>query len=455
MLNRRDWLATAGALSAAVSAQGQTRKPNFVVIMSDDQGSHDLGCYGAADVKTPHIDQLAASGVRFTNWYSCAPVCAPSRAALQTGRYPVRAGVGANGLPLGLNQHTLPSRLKQAGYATGLIGKWHLGSTPDTVPNARGYDYFYGFLPGCVDFYSHIYYWGESNPQNRTVNFHSLYRDREEIWEDGQYLTERITAEATGFIDAHGSEPFFLCVTYNAVHYPMHAPAKYKRRFPNLEPERQTYAAMLAAMDDGVGAIRQTLSRHGLLDNTLIFFVADNGATTEPRAGLNQQPATAGDNGVYRGFKFSLFDGGMHVPGIMSWPARIQTGQVNRQLVMTMDIAPTIWNAAGAAPEPGYHVDGRDILPVAARAAPSPHTTLFWENGKQAAARKGRWKLVLNGNEYGRTPETRGEAKGDDAVWLSDLEADPGERRNLRHARPEIADELQSAIHVWKEDTRK
>jgi arylsulfatase A-like enzyme len=455
MMDRREWLATAGALGAALPAEGQTRKPNFVVIMSDDQGSHDLGCYGAQDVKTPHIDGLASSGVRFTNWYSCAPVCAPSRAALQTGRYPVRAGVATNGRPLGLNQHTLASRLKSAGYATGLIGKWHLGDTPETVPNARGYDYFYGFLPGCVDFYSHIFYWGESNPQNRTVNFHSLFRNREEIWEDGQYLTERITEESVGFIEKHKSEPFLLCVTFNAVHYPMHAPEKYKKRFPNLAPERQTYAAMLAAMDDGVGAIRKTLERHGLLENTLIFFVADNGATTEPRAGLQQQPATAGDNGVYRGFKFSLFDGGMHVPGIMSWPARIKAGQVGGEQVMTMDIAPTIWQAAGVPPEAGYTVDGRDILPVATQGAKSPHGTIYWENGQQAAARKGKWKLVLKGNEYGRTAETRGELKGDDAVWLSDLEADPGERRNVRHEHPQIADELQSAIHAWKEDTRK
>lgn len=455
MMDRREWLAAAGALGVALPAEGQTRKPNFVVIMSDDQGSHDLGCYGAQDVKTPNIDQLAHSGVRFTNWYSCAPVCAPSRAALQTGRYPVRAGVGTNGRPLGLQQHTLASRLKTAGYSTGLIGKWHLGDTPDTVPNARGYDYFYGFLPGCVDFYSHIYYWGESNPQNRTVNFHSLFRNREEIWEDGQYLTERIAEESVEFIEKHKTEPFLLCVTFNAVHYPMHAPEKYKKRFPNLPPERQTYAAMLAAMDDGVGAIRKALERHGLLENTLVFFVADNGATTEPRAGLNQQPATAGDNGVYRGFKFSLFDGGMHVPGIMSWPARIKAGQVSPELAMTMDIAPTIWQAAGVPPEAGYVVDGRDILPVAAKGAKSPHGTIFWENGQQSAARKGRWKLVLKGNEYGRTAETRGELNGDNAVWLSDLEADPSERRNLRHAHPEIADELQSAIHAWKEDTRK
>jgi arylsulfatase A-like enzyme len=455
MMNRRDWIATSGASGALL--QGQTRKPNFVVIMSDDQGSHDLGCYGAKDVKTPHIDHLANSGIRFTNWYSCAPVCAPSRAALQTGRYPVRAGVITNGLPLGLKQHTLPSRLKTAGYATGLIGKWHLGNTPETVPNARGYDYFYGFLPGCVDFYSHIYYWGEASAQNRTVNFHSLFRNREEIWEDGQYLTERITQESVGFIDKHKAEPFLLCVTYNAVHYPMHAPDKYKVRFPNLPPERRTYAAMLAAMDDGVGAIRKALERHGLLDNTLIFFVADNGATTEPRAGINQQPATAGDNGVYRGFKFSLFDGGMHVPGIMSWPTRIKPGQVNNELAMTMDIAPTIWQAAGVPPEAGYVMDGRDILPVAAQGAPSPHSgkPLFWENGQQSAALKDRWKLVLRGNEYGRTPETRGELKGDDAVWLSDLEADPGEKQNLRHKHPEIVDGLQSAIHAWKEDTRK
>ncbi len=448
-MTRRDVLATA---AAPLLAAESPRKPNFVVVMTDDQGSADLGCYGARDLKTPHIDALAASGARFTNWYSNAPVCAPSRAALMTGRYPARAGVPGNGAELKPSQRTTASLLKPAGYATALIGKWHLGSTRETVPNAHGFDYFYGFLPGCVDFYSHRYYWGEggSGP-NRQVNFHSLFRDREEIFEDGEYLTTRITEEACGFIRRSAHQPFFLTVTYNAPHYPMHAPREYMERFPGMEPERRTYAAMLAAVDDGVGAIRRALSQQGLLDDTLVFFIADNGATTEPRAGLNQQPATAGSNGRYRGFKFSLFDGGMHVPGIMNWPGRIPAGQTVSEVAMTMDILPTVCKAAGAAIPADHAVDGSDILPVAAAKAKSPHDGIFWANGQQLAIRRGDWKLVLNGNPYGRTPEDKRPLTGDGAVFLSDLSRDTGETTNLRREHPAIVDDMTSRIHAWRE----
>jgi len=419
--------------------------------MTDDQGSHDLGCYGAKDLKTPNIDGLAASGVRFTNWYSNAPVCAPSRAALMTGRYPIRAGVPGNGQALQPKQRTTASLLKPLGYATALAGKWHLGDTSVTLPNAHGFDYFYGFLPGCVDFYSHRFYWGESGGRGQ-VNFHSLFRNRDEVWEDGEYLTERITEEACGFIRRNWDRPLFLTVTYNAPHYPMHAPGKYMDRFPGMEPERRVYAAMLAAVDDGVGAIRTALEQHGLTRDTLIIFIADNGATTEPRAGLNQAPATAGSNGVYRGFKFSLFDGGMHVPGIMSWPGRLPEGRVSNEVMMTMDILPTVCAAAGAAIPAGHDLDGRDILPVAMGRSRSPHDAIYWTNGKQFAVRRGNWKLVQNGNPYGRTAEDKKPLEGEDALFLSDLSKDPGETTNLRRANPAVVDDLLSRIEKWKAD---
>jgi arylsulfatase A-like enzyme len=447
-VNRREFLLSASAASAA-----SVRKPNVIVIMTDDQGAHDLGCYGALDLKTPHIDALAASGARFTNWYSNAPVCAPSRGALMTGRYPVRAGIPGNGSFLSQRQETTASMLKSAGYATGLIGKWHLGDTPDTVPNAHGFDYFYGFHPGCVDFYSHRYYWGEGG-NARQVNFHSLYRNREEIFEDGEYLTERISAEACSFIRRHWQQPFFLTVTFNAPHYPMHAPERYRLRFPGLDEERRTYAAMLAAVDDGVGEIRRTLDQHGLSEDTLLFYIADNGATTEPRAGLRQQPATAGDNSPYRGFKFSLFDGGMHVPGIVSWPAKVRAGQVIHEVAMTMDLLPTVCEAAGAGIPAGHKIDGKSLLPVVTQGSSSPHQAIFWENGRQLACRRNHWKLVLNGNAYGRRPDERQPLSGDDAVFLSDLSVDPGETRNLRHAHPQVVDELTGMIHQWHREVR-
>jgi len=447
MLTRRDFLASTGG---AALAAGSVRRPNFIVFCTDDQGCHDLGCLGASDMKTPHIDELAASGARFTNWYSNAPVCAPSRASLLTGRYPVRAGVPTNGRNLTQDQRSIAALLKPHGYATGLTGKWHLGSEGDNVPNAHGFDYFYGFHSGCVDFYSHRFYWGEP----RRVNYHDLWRNRTEIFEDGEYLTERITAEATECITRRRSEPFFLYVAYNAPHYPMHAPRKYAERFASLPLERRVYNAMMAAVDDGVGQIRTTLRRHGLLENTLIFYVADNGATTEPRAGLDQQPATAGDNSPYRGFKFSLFDGGMHVPGIMSWPGVIPARQVIHEVAMTMDILPTVAKAAGAAPPENYRLDGRDVLPLAANKAKSPHEAVYWEQGGQLAVRRGKWKLVVNGVLHDRTPEGRKPLAGDDALFLSDLEQDPGESKNLRRAHPALVDELLSLIHNWQQDVR-
>src|SRR6266542_3634993 len=209
MLSRREFV---GSSALAAAAQTPPKKPNFIVFLTDDHGYHDLGCQGAADVKTPNIDALAASGARFTNWYSQAPVCAPSRAALMTGRYPIRAGVPNNGQPLAPSEKTIASLLKPQGYATGLFGKWHLGypDTPASVPNAHGFDRFVGFHSGCIDYYSHRYYWGEP----RTVNYHDLWRDRTEIFEDGQYFTELIAREAKNFILENRSRPFFLYMPF-------------------------------------------------------------------------------------------------------------------------------------------------------------------------------------------------------------------------------------------------
>ena len=446
--SRRRVLTGAVAFAAARPVSPQSRKPNFLIILMDDLGCRDLGIYGASDLNTPNIDRLGNSGARFENWYSNAPVCAPARAALMTGRYPIRAGMPSNGLTLPTREQLIPALLKPAGYATAAIGKWHLGNSPDTVPNARGFDYFYGFHSGCVDYYSHRYYWGEP----RRVNYHDLWRNREEIFEDGAYLTERIAQESVRFLEAPRSQPFFLYTAFNAVHYPMHAPRKYIERFSGLAPERQMYAAMLAAADDGVGQILAALERTGQRENTLIFFLGDNGATTEARAGLSQQPATGGRNGIFRGFKFSCFDGGMHVPGLMSWPGVIPSNQAIKEIVMTADILPGICRAAGVSLPQDRTIDGRDALPVAASGAKSPHAEVYWANGAQLAVRRGKWKLVIDGIVYGRTPEEQKPLTGDDALFLSDLEADTGETRNLRHQYPQLVDELSTLAQRWRKD---
>ncbi len=446
-LSRRTLLQGAVAatqLPARQPASGQ--KPNVVVILFDDLGVHDLGFLGANDLRTPNIDRLASSGVVCRNWYSNAPVCAPARSALMTGRIPLRAGVPDNGHPLRPSEKTIASLLKESGYATALTGKWHLGSSPDTVPNAHGFDYFYGFHEGCVDYYSHRFYWGEP----KRANFHDLWRNRQEIFEDGQYLTERIGQEAAAFIARQREQPFFLYTAFNAVHYPMHAPQKYLERFLDLPPERRMYAAMLAAADDMVGAMVAALERTGQRERTLIFLLGDNGATTERRAGLNQEFATAGRNTPFRGYKFSAFDGGMHVPALVNWPGHIPGGRRIDPIVMTADILPTVAQLAGVKLPDDRTFDGRDIWPVLTADAPSPHQHVAWAQGPQLAIRKGKWKLVLNGVTHDRTPAGQKPLEGEDAVFLSDLDRDPGESQNLRRQHPEVVDELQTLLSQWR-----
>jgi arylsulfatase A-like enzyme len=443
MLSRRQFVAGASAGLAAQTRSG--RRPNVLIFLADDLGCHDLGCWGAQDLKTPNIDALAASGARFTNWYAAAPVCAPSRAGLLTGRYPIRAGVPNNGPPLRATEKTIAELVKPAGYATGLFGKWHLGSGGDTSPNAHGFDRFFGFHSGCIDYFSHRYYWGEPN----TVNYHDLWRDRTEIFEDGEYATELFAREASQFVRDNRSRPFFAYVPFNAPHYPMHAPKKYLERFAGLEQERRTYAAMISALDDGVGLVMRTVREAGLAENTLVFFSADNGATREARAGLNQKPATAGNNAPFRGNKFSAFDGGMHVPMIMNWPGVVRGSQVVREVGSHLDLLPTICAATGAAPPGDRTMDGFDALPLATAAAKSKHEAIYWSSGGQLAARRGPWKLVKDGKTFDGTPNGNKPLTGDDALFLSNLEDDPGESVNLRHKHADVADELATAMAQW------
>lgn len=424
MLTRRQVLPAPLALAAQqVPKAAPVQRPNFIVITLDDLGCADLGCYGARDLRTPHVDALAADGVRFTNWYSNSPVCAPARASILTGRYPGHAQVPNNGAVLPAQQWTIGNYLKRADYRSALVGKWHLGTPPEAGPLQRGFDEYYGFHSGCVDYYSHRFYWGDP----KVPNYHDLYRNGREIFEDGQYLTERITEEACAFVKRSAASPFFLYLAYNAPHYPMHAPQKYLDRFKALAPERRTYAAMISAVDDGIGQLRDTLERNGVARNTCIVLLGDNGATTEARAGLDGKPATAGSNAPYRGHKFSLFDGGMHVPCIWNYPAKLGSHKVDRELHMSIDILPTITEYAGLE-EP----DGLDGDPIR-----KPRETLYWKQGPQLAIRDGKWKLVVKG--IGATDE----------YWLSDLSADPGETKNLRHEHPDILDKLLTQMQHW------
>ena len=412
-------------------------RPNVVVFFTDDQGYGDLGCQGSKDLQTPNIDRMAAEGVRFTTWYSAAPVCSPSRAALLTGRSPQGAGVPGNvssypgepGMPP--EQVTIAERLKGLGYATGAVGKWHLGSAPGATPNGQGFDRFFGFYAGCVDNFSHTFYWD-------APHVHDLRRDDREVYEDGAYLADIVTREALRFVDEHRDGPFFLYVSYNLPHYPLQAPQRLLKRFAHLPASRAKYAATLAAVDESVGEVLARLDDHAIAGRTLVVFLSDHGATAEARG-----DGPVGDNGPFRGRKFSLFDGGLRVPCLIRRPGVVPAGQVRGQVACSYDLAPTILAAAGGSAEPGAF-EGKDLADVILRDAPSPHASLAWSSSGQDAVREGRWKLVRNARDDQNRP-----LAGPDALFLADLEADPGESRNLAADHPEIVDRLSRLHADW------
>jgi arylsulfatase A len=421
--------------------------PSFIVILTDDQAYGDLGCMGATDLLTPHLDALAAHGALLTSWYSNSPVCSPSRASLMTGRYPGNAGVRsiltAHRTASGLHASvpTVAVALRKLGYRTALFGKWHLGVAEGSRPHDHGFDEWFGFMAGCVDYYSHIHHWTEG-----LEGVHDLWEDGREVWRNGQYFTEMVTERAVGYIDraATRDEPFFLYLPYSAPHYPMHAPARYLDRFPGLAPERRIMAAMLAALDDSVGEVVAALQRAGRFEDTFIFFQSDNGPSRETANWLDgRTDPFYGGGCTLKGHKFSLYEGGIRSPALACWPARIPAGPTVAEVGIAMDIFPTLVKVAGGDPA-GYEIDGRDVLPTLAHRAPSPHDELFWEMGRQTAVRKGRWKLVLHGQLVeGAPPE--------DEVFLADLASDPAERTNLRESHPEITRELREAATSWRQ----
>lgn len=423
------------------------KKPNVIIILTDDQGFGDLGCMGSQDLKTPHIDALAEKGVLFSSMYSASPVCSPSRAALLTGRYPGNAGVRAilagHRKASGLTPKvpTLATALKAEGYATGICGKWHLGLKPECRPNANGFDEFSGFLAGCLDYYSHIFYYGMSD--GGTNPTHDLWENEDEVYANGEYLTERITRKSVDFIRRHKDEPFFLYVAYNAPHYPMHAPEKYLDRFPELPWDRRIMAAMISAVDDGVGEIAHTLRTLGLFDDTLLYFQSDNGPSRESRNWLDgtEDPYYGGTTGVFSGHKFSLFEGGIRVPAFLCWGEKLTARTLDAPYIAT-DIFPTVLEACGVDAS-AYDLDGQSILQSLLHGENAAHGCIFWEMEDQTAIRRGKYKLVLNGRlTEGETPRA--------SVFLADLEADPGEKHNLADAMPDLCRELTKLALDWR-----
>lgn len=416
-------------------AAANISQPNVLVIYTDDQGSIDLNCYGAKDLATPNLDALAERGVRFTQMYSPSAICSASRAGLLTGRFPVRAGVPSNvssqegvaGMPA--EQVTIAEMMKKAGYATGHIGKWHLGYTPDTMPLGQGFDYSYGHMGGCIDNYSHFFYW---NGPNR----HDLWRNGKEIWEDGQFFPDRMAEECIQFIDGHRDEKFFVYWAINVPHYPMQGTQKWRDHYKDLPAPRRMYAEFVSTMDEVVGRVLEHLAKTGLDKNTLIIFQSDHGHSTEQRAFYG-----GGNAGPFRGAKGCLFEGGLRVPSIVSLPGVIPQGEVRDQLAVGCDWLPTI-AALTQVDLPQRKLDGKSLQSVIVDNRPSPHDGFYWQlgvgNRAQWVVRDGDWKLLGN-------PQDRSATKPVNLppLFLVNLADDISEQTNVAAQHPDIVKQLE------------
>ena len=423
-------------------ASVKNARPNVIIIYTDDQGTLDLNIYGAKDLQTPNIDKLARNGVRFTSFYSASPVCSPSRAALLTGRYPQRAGLadnasgayGGGGMPG--SQFTLAEMFRQGGYKTGHFGKWHVGYNQETMPNAQGFDYSWGFMGGCVDNYSHFFYW--SGP-----NRHDLWKNGQEIYEPGKFFSDRMVEEAADFMSRNRSNPFFMYFAINMPHYPLQPDTKWLDYYKNLPSPRNMYAAFVSTMDERIGRLLKRMNELQLAENTIVIFQADQGHSTEERAFSG-----GGFAGPYRASKFSLFEGGIRVPAIISWPGHIAKNEIRDQFVANIDWYPTLAEYCGLQ-LPERKLDGKSITKIiASSTAASPHPVFFWQalgtkENPQWAAREGEWKLLHN------PLQASPDELPADKLMLVNLKQDSSETKNQAANFPNIVSRLRQQYLAW------
>ena len=416
-------------------------QPNVIVIYTDDQGSLDLNCYGSKDLTTPNLDRLASQGVQFMQMYSPSAICSASRAGLMTGRFPARAGVPGNvssmkgvaGMPA--TEITIAELLRGAGYATGHVGKWHLGYTPETMPNGQGYDYSFGHMGGCIDNYSHFFYW---NGPNR----HDLWQNGKEIFRDGEYFLDLMVSEANSWVESNhkNNKPFFLYWAINAPHYPMQGTGKWREHYKDLPSPRRQYAEFVSTVDEKVGELVATLDRLKIRQNTLVIYQSDHGHSTEERAFFG-----GGNAGPYRGAKGCLFEGGIRIPSIASMPGKIPQNAVRGHLATGCDWFPTIAELCGVD-LPERHYDGKSLVSVLkSDDADSPHDeAFFWLLGRgknaQWAVREANWKLL--GNPTDRSDRQKSGKL--DKLFLVDLSEDIGEKTNVAKANPGVVKRLQA-----------
>ncbi|TWU33375.1 sulfatase-like hydrolase/transferase [Novipirellula artificiosorum] len=422
-------------LSVAVIAANvdASERPNLVILLADDLGFGDVGFNGCQDIPTPNIDSLARDGVRFSNGYSSHPFCSPMRAGLMAGRYQHRFGY-VNNMPFDPHNHvmgfpqsekTIASRLKQVGYRTGMVGKWHLGAASEFHPLRRGFDFYYGFLGGGHDYFT----------VDTTAALHENYKaaiddNGKPVAFDG-YLTEVLTDEAIRFIDQSADLPYFLYVAYNAPHTPLQAPEDKIQQFESIkDKKRRTYAAMVSCMDDQIGRLLQKIDDSGDRDHTLVVFLSDNGGP---------ESSNGSDNGPFRGAKGDVFEGGIHVPFVMRMPGTLPAGKVFDDPVISFDVSQTALELGHA--DPDDLLEGVNLVPYATgQKTTRPHDALYWRTHQDAlhAVRQGSEKFVL----------------ANDKAMLFDLGLDEGESNNLAETHPQRVAELTDAFTQWNSNNQ-
>ena len=426
----------AASLQSSTLAQTPSApRPNVVLVITDDMGWADLSSYGATDIKTPNIDSLGRDGIRLTDFYANGVLCTPTRAGLISGRYQQRYAMeaalghaasptGERGLPA--TGRSLPQLLKNHGYATALVGKWHLGYKPEFSPRTHGFDYFFGLKSGYHDFYRH----NDSN-------------GKPDLWENDApidvigYTTDLVTERALTFIEQNANRPFFIDVAYNAPHWPYQPPDKpsiARGDAKHLMPSdadtstRADYAAMVERVDRGVGEILRALDRLNLAASTIVIFTNDNGGEW------------LSNNGPLFNRKWTVWEGGIRVPALIRWPGRIPRGTVSDQVGITMDLTASILAATGTTVPPETRLDGVNLFPIWEGKAPKAERTLFWRTNvgghSQKAVRSGDLKLVIDGNH----------------TFIFDIRTDAGERRDLAHRRQDVAQKLRTLLADWERD---
>ncbi|QOV90578.1 sulfatase-like hydrolase/transferase [Humisphaera borealis] len=454
-------LCLAMILPTTASAEGTTRRPNVVILLTDDQGTLDANCYGSADLKTPNMDKLASTGTRFTQAYAHT-VCCPSRAALYTGRHPQRGGVinwtqgdrhgtdRAN-INMAAEEVTLAEVLKSAGYRTALFGKWHLGAKIGHGPLDQGFETYFGHLGGFIDNYRHFFLHGRG--------YHDLYEGNDEVFRREEYYPDLMTEKAVAYIDKNKDAPFFLTVAFNLPHYPEQPIAAFKDTYADMPMPRQAYARVISSVDAIIGRVIDKLEQTGLRDDTIVIMMSDNGHSTEDNKGIAVENHTSGypvghyylahggggNTGKWIGHKGQFLEGGIRVPAMISYPAKLPRGQTREQVVPIMDWFPTVLELCGIQKETGApKLDGRTMIPVIADPkAPSAHEVLHfgWANGW--AVRKGDWKLISTQNK------TNGKVT---KASLHNLTGPEPEAKDHAAEHPEIVAQLTALHEAWEKD---